>query len=126
MWRERGAATLAAGGADGDGGACPGSEGELALLDADEEEGRPIGVGTPDDRLHVQGTALRRAELEEGLAAHRKLILEPDLRTDRTQIQGVAFVAPSPRLDGDGPHDTGTRVSPEISSEVAHGLSVSP
>ena len=50
-----------------------GVDGEAeAVVDPDEEEGEPVGVGPPDDRLHAQPAPIGRLEVQVHLGAGRE------------------------------------------------------
>src|SRR3970040_1429347 len=71
-----------------------GGEGEVLGAHADEEEGRAVAVGTPDDGLHVKRAAVRQLDMQPRLAAHLKGLAERNLGAEGTQVHGLQMIEP--------------------------------
>ncbi len=76
----------------------------FGALDADEEEGRPVRIGTPDNGQDIEWTSSGRpeAQLRRGPGFERRIV-EPQLGAEGAQIDGFEVEALVTGFDSDGP-----------------------
>ena len=96
-------------------------DGKIAAAQAHEEESQSIGVGAPDNGVHVHRTPVGRPELKPRPAAHRQGGFEANLGPDRAQVHGFPMEGSAVGLDRDRPGDLRAPVAAEINSRLLDG-----